>query len=492
MGFSNMPERNDEITGSAGDRPEKPTKPRQTPPREGDTAEKRTELETAVKKTGEEIVSIQTNLREGDQNDTIPTDAAPLGLAAGKVEELLQTSDIQTTLNGLKISKDAAKTAILKLAGGIAKKIGMLNVEKAFAQTYTPAIKKLTKGLNEIVRTGKIHQNELKIEFNRLTGAEIFAGNAINAAAFITYLSTRSEQKISNDIEEIKTFYELSGKLQNAKAELAALETEDEPEAQGKSVGKATNIATWLKQKSVLSQKSFPKKELATYLAETIPESIRESDKGREILQYLQEQIEKLAEENDMVTVKPDGTVEVTKAAKLAEAAAAAQAAGESGETAAEEQNPIMAMLAGFISFIKKLIEGFQKLFGKNPPEDQTGENGNPNPAEPGQEAEEKPQNGPGNKPENEAESADENAGQKEELRTALGKRELAFSEEQTSDTLIKTLSRHKDGTKFKADSWENYLGEFLSDEDAKKIREGSLSEQQIIELITTKPNAPD
>lgn len=477
MGTLDSNEGKADITGP-GERPDIPAGPKKKPEPEEDTSGKRAELEATIKKREAEIVQIQKDLPKGDKDDGIPTNEAPLQAAESKVEALLQGDNIRNTLDGLNISKDAAKNAILKLAGGIAKKNGMLEVERAFEQKYTPAIMALVSGLDGIIKKRKIHPHELKSEFNRLTGQNIFAGTEIDATAFITYLSTHSAEKITSDTENIERFYEISGELQNAKAELGTLEGDEKPK----------DMERWLKDKNMLIKKSFPVKDMAEYPAETIPASIRESDMGGEILRYLEARINELAEENDAVTIKPDGTVEVTKAEKLAEAAAAAQAASQSGETAAEEQNPIMAMLAGFITFIKKLIEGIQKLFGKNPPEDQTGENGNPNPAEPGQEAEGKPQNEPGNKPGNEAESADKNSGQKEELRTALDKRKLTFSEEQLSDTLMAALVQHKDGTKFKADSWENYLGEFLSDDDAAKIRGGSLAERQIIELVTTKP----
>lgn len=467
--------------------PREPQKPKEEGPSQAEKAAEIARLEQAISEDEAKLGTLEQGLKKSDKRLNFDYDATLGSLekigVESKLNEALAKPEVKTQLESLGFMTNGqihskTREALLKLIVGLKKEAGgLINVAGLFKREFEPYIQEMMTSLKAL--TANTPKETIFADFNRLTGIEIFyQGKAIlnpDRNGFTAYITTRSGEKIREDLAKLKEYYEVKGRLAENNGKALALSSGAE--------GETSNLEEELKKRKILKRVNFKKSEQAvTHLTDAVS-LVSDEDLRRKILDHLEKGIEAVeAGPEDLITIEEDGRITVTKKADLERQAQEAQA-----QAAEEPSTGIQGFIEQFLgkdSVIGKILIAILSILGLG----KAAEASKPASAEQGKQGAAAAPASPSGSPEV---APDEFTKQKDELVAALTtqgipKATLDVLRKTENKTVLEQIIQKKKSATDIAD-WEQYLDAYLGDEEIEELKKPDISAQKIQEILTSE-----
>lgn len=469
--------------------PKEPQKPKEEGPSQAEKAAKIARLEQAIAEDKGKIVTLEQGFKKADKKLNFNYDAT-LGifekpLVEGELKKALEKPEVKKQLEALGFMTNGqvhpkTREALLKLIAGLQKEAGGLTkVGDLFKREFEPYIKEIMTNLNGLTSKG-IPKETIFADFNRLTGISVFyQGKAIlnpDRNGFTAYITTRSGSKIKEDLANLKTYYEVKGRLAENNGKVLALSLALSSGAEGET----SNLDEELKKRKLLKSVSFKKSEQALTYLTTAVSTVSDEDLRKKILDHLEKGIEAVkADPEDLLTIEEDGKITVTKKADVERQAQEAAAAEQTTEESSTGIRGLIEQIFG------KLLTAILSMLGLG----KAAEASKPASAEQGKQgAAAAPAS-----PSGSAEVAPDEfiKKQKDELVAALTTKEIPNAtldvlKKPENKTLLELIIQKKKSPNGRPD-WDQYLEAYLGETEIEELKKPDITAQKIQEILTSK-----
>lgn len=473
--------------------PRIPQKPKEEGPSQAEKAAQIARLEQAIREDETALQSIEGKMKKSDETfDFAYETKFPFeGQAKDAIREKLAKPEIKAKLEALGMLSNGqlpatSERTLLELVGGLNKKLstGLLPNKEAITQwlkkKFEPYMGAMLASFDAIMKKG-IRKETIFRNFNKLTGVEVFLnGTPVlkgGPGGFITYIVTRSGSKIKEDLANLKTYYEVKGRLAENNGKVLALSSGVE--------GETSNLDAELKKRKLLKSVSFKKSEQALTYLTTAVSTVSDEDLRKRILDHLEKGIEAVeAGPEDLITIEEDGTVKVTKKEDVERQAQAAAAEAEKAEEPATGIQGFIEQFLGKDSVIGKILIAILSMLGLG----KAAEASKPASAEQGKQGAEAAPASPSGSAE---QAPDEFTKQKDELIAGLTnlkipKATLDILTKPENKAILEQIIRKKKGHDGRPD-WDQYLEAYLKNTEIKELKKPDITAQKIQEILTSK-----